>query len=77
MKLTVRFGDFEIKSQEMIHTGHMPPVNHRTVTIEMTPEQVEALTPRKIGSVWNNGKKENVPLFETREVIALEDDSNT
>jgi len=73
MKLTVRFGDFETKAQDLIHTGHMPPVSYRTITIELTPEQVEALSPRKIGAVYNSEKKENVPLLETREVIALED----
>lgn len=77
MKLTIRFSDFDMAVLDCQHTGVMPAVTYRTVTIELTPEQIAALTPRRLGSEWRYvdgaGQREEVAIYERREVIALED----
>jgi len=67
MKLTVRFGDHSNCCLAVMHTGITPPVKYRMVTIELTEDQAEQLKYQQIG--WDSG----AALWETREVIALED----
>lgn len=77
MKLTVRFSDLSMCTQEFCHTGTMPPVKYRTAVVELTPAQAAALAPRRLGSSHHReqfgGAMVETPIMETREVIALED----
>lgn len=67
MKITVRFGTYNADALELQYTGRIPPEQFRLVTINLTKSQTAKLIPRKLGV------NEGLNIWETREVIALED----
>lgn len=72
MKIVVRFGDQHRAVEHLMNTGINIPINYRIVTVELTPEQIKQLTPKEVSQRWDNSTKQVRPIFETREVLALE-----
>jgi len=69
MKLTVRFVNTHDCCMSVMHLNCMPPVHYRTSVIKLTDDQVEKMKCRIVGN-----QQDGSPIFEEREVIALEDE---
>ena len=67
MKLTVVMLDTQRSYLALVHENQSIPYRKRLVEIELSPEQVDKLTPRKTGS---NGTKNT---YEERGEIYLEE----
>ena len=68
MKLTVRFVDLFDANMAVVHMNCTAPPAYRTVVIQLTEEQASLLQKRVTGK--HNGE----PVYELREVIALENE---
>lgn len=53
MRVTFVIADTLVTCTSIVHEGEHRPYRRRTVTIELTPEQVAALRLRDLG--WSNG----------------------
>lgn len=69
MKLTVIMANTWTTYGAIVFENEWRPYGRRTVQIELTPEQVEAINPREVG--WNEGK----PVYEIILQSWLEDDA--
>jgi hypothetical protein len=68
VKLKVRFGDHDLAGQYIEYEGAPHPIKWRFVDIEFTPEQIESLKEKQLGT-QNNG----YIMREHREILGIEE----
>jgi len=68
MKIYARFQDDSDNRIAVTHLNSTAPVSYRVVSIELTEEQKQILTPRKTGN--SNG----FDMYEKIELLSIQDD---
>jgi len=64
MKITFVIANTSDTKTAMQCLQEWQPFKKRTVTIELSPQQVEQLRLKQTGACWNNEKKQDVPEYE-------------